>query len=192
MKKKILFMVIALMTAMAGWAQETENVRIDNGGKRTLNGYKAFYEVEYGFDIDNYEDYYKGDREGGYPHCTNLMLSTSQGYQINNYIYAGGGIGLLRYLDAKETVMPLFLDVRVNFLNDKKVMPFITGRIGGVVGVWGGLYGSIWLGARLKTSSKHAVLFSVGASEHLAEVFVPVDHSGWQALSLGLKLGYEF
>ena len=190
MKKKILSMVIALMTAMAVWAQEAEK---SHDIKSSLKGYKAFYEVEYGFDVDNKEEYYKGDREGGYPHCTNFILSTSQGYQINNYIYVGGGIGLLRYLDAKETVMPIFIDGRINLLYNKKVQPFLNARIGGVVGVWGGIYGSVWVGARLKTSPKHAVLFSVGVSEHIADRHqFPDDYFGWQAISLGLKLGYEF
>ena len=187
MKKTIILIVLAFITAMGGWAQEAPTK-----SWRTLKGYKAFYEVEYGFDVDDKEDYYTGDRPGGYPQCNNLMLSTSQGYQINNIVYVGGGIGLLRYLDGKQTLMPMFADVRVNFLNDKKVLPFCNARIGGVFGTWGGVYASVWLGARLKTSQKHAVSFSVGMSEHIDQWQAISYIFAWQAYSLGLKLGYEF
>ena len=176
---------------MGGWAQEAPTK-----SWRTLRGYKAFYEMEYGFDVDDKEFNNDGSRIAGYPKCTNLMVSTSQGYQFNNIVYFGGGVGLLRYLDGKQTLMPLFADVRVNFMNDTKVLPFLNARLGGVVGAWGGFYNSIWVGARFKTSQRHAVALSVGLTGHFdgghsyrANSF---DEIPWQAISLGAKLGYEF
>ena len=191
MKKTIILIVLAFITAMGGWAQETLTK-----SWRTLKGYKAFYEVEYGFDVDEKEFNNDGSRIAGYPKCTNIMVSTSQGYQFNNIVYFGGGVGLLRYLDGKQTLMPLFADVRVNLMNNTKVLPFLNARLGGVVGAWGGFYNSIWAGARFKTSQRHAVALSVGLTGHFdgghsyrANSFEEIP---WQAISLGAKLGYEF
>lgn len=83
MKKSILLIFIALMTAMGSQAQEAEVVK----SKPTLRGYKAFYEAEYGFDIDNEEVDNNGEKISNYPHCNNLMISTTQGYQVNNFFF---------------------------------------------------------------------------------------------------------
>ena len=56
-------MIFIFTTAICGYAQET-NVAEQNDDKtldsrhqnrRTMRGYKAFYDVEYGFDIDDEE-----------------------------------------------------------------------------------------------------------------------------------------
>ena len=104
MKKSILLIFIALMTAIGCQAQEAEVVK----SKPTLRGYKAFYEAEYGFDIDNEEVDNNGEKISNYPHCNNLMISTTQGYQVNNFFFAGGGVGILHYVDGNRTVMPIF------------------------------------------------------------------------------------
>ena len=58
------------MTAMGSQAQEAEVVK----SKPTLRGFKAFYEAEYGFDIDNEEVDNNGEKISNYPHCNNLMI----------------------------------------------------------------------------------------------------------------------
>lgn len=216
MVKSIMSILVAFAVAIGCCAQETrvlssshslEDERIENSNsRRVLRGYKAFYEVEYGFDMDNYE-YSNGRLIPDYPSCRNLMISTTQGYQFNNFVFAGGGIGMLRYLDGKKTLMPVFATVRFNLLNNKRIEPFAEERVGGVIGTWGGFYGSTWIGARLKTTDRHAVALSVGVSTHFYRddrYNLDLDHSdggwqwkisrgaGWDAVSVNLRLGYEF
>ena len=203
MKKALFFMIFIFATAVCGYAQET-NVAEHNDDKtldsrhqnrRTMRGYKAFYEVEYGFDIDDEEKDWEGGYIAGYPHCNNFMISTTQGYQFNNFFFLGGGLGLLRYIDGKKTMMPIFAETSINLLNNKRVMPFLQARLGTVVGEWGGVYYSAICGVRLKVAQRHAVSLSLIMSDHFdVESFINDQDDGisWFARSLGIKLGFEF
>ena len=196
-------MIFIFATAVCGYAQET-NVAEQNDDKtldsrhqnrRTMRGYKAFYEVEYGFDIDDEEKDWEGGYIAGYPHCNNFMISTTQGYQFNNFFFLGGGLGLLRYIDGKKTMMPIFAETSINLLNNKRVMPFLQARLGTVVGEWGGVYYSAICGVRLKAAQRHAVSLSLIMSDHFdVESFINDQDDGisWFARSLGIKLGFEF
>ena len=196
-------MIFIFATAICGYAQET-NVAEQNDDKtldsrhqnrRTMRGYKAFYEVEYGFDIDDEEKDWEGGYIAGYPHCNNFMISTTQGYQFNNFFFLGGGLGLLRYIDGKKTMMPIFAETSINLLNNKRVMPFLQARLGTVVGEWGGVYYSAICGVRLKVAQRHAVSLSLIMSDHFdVESFINDQDDGisWFARSLGIKLGFEF
>ena len=196
-------MIFIFATALCGYAQET-NVAEQNDDKtldsrhqnrRTMRGYKAFYDVEYGFDIDDEEKDWEGGYIAGYPHCNNFMISTTQGYQFNNFFFLGGGLGLLRYIDGKKTMMPIFAETSINLLNNKRVMPFLQARLGTVVGEWGGVYYSAMCGVRLKVAQRHAVSLSLIMSDHFdVESFINDQDDGisWFARSLGIKLGFEF
>ena len=196
-------MIFIFATAIYGYAQET-NVAEQNDDKtldsrhqnrRTMRGYKAFYDVEYGFDIDDEEKDWEGGYIAGYPHCNNFMISTTQGYQFNNFFFLGGGLGLLRYIDGKKTMMPIFAETSINLLNNKRVMPFLQARLGTVVGEWGGVYYSAICGVRLKVAQRHAVSLSLIMSDHFdVESFINDQDDGisWFARSLGIKLGFEF
>ena len=196
-------MIFIFATTICGYAQET-NVAEHNDDKtldsrhqnrRTMRGYKAFYDVEYGFDIDDEEKDWEGGYIAGYPHCNNFMISTTQGYQFNNFFFLGGGLGLLRYIDGKKTMMPIFAETSINLLNNKRVMPFLQARLGTVVGEWGGVYYSAICGVRLKVAQRHAVSLSLIMSDHFdVESFINDHDDGisWFARSLGIKLGFEF
>ena len=203
MKKALFFMIFIFATAIYGYAQEapaaeqnddkTLDSRYQN--RRTMRGYKAFYDVEYGFDIDDEEKDWEGGYIAGYPHCNNFMISTTQGYQFNNFFFLGGGLGLLRYIDGKKTMMPIFAETSINLLNNKRVMPFLQARLGTVVGEWGGVYYSAICGVRLKVAQRHAVSLSLIMSDHFdVESFINDQDDGisWFARSLGIKLGFEF
>ena len=148
MKKALFFMIFIFATAIYGYAQEApaaeqnDDKTLDSRhqNRRTMRGYKAFYDVEYGFDIDDEEKDWEGGYIAGYPHCNNFMISTTQGYQFNNFFFLGGGLGLLRYIDGKKTMMPIFAGISINLLNNKRVMPFLQARLGTVVGEWVGVY----------------------------------------------------
>ena len=196
-------MIFIFATAICGYAQETtvaeqnDDKTLDSRhqNRRTMRGYKAFYDVEYGFDIDDEEKDWEGGYIAGYPHCNNFMISTTQGYQFNNFFFLGGGLGLLRYIDGKKTMMPIFAETSINLLNNKRVMPFLQARLGTVVGEWGGVYYSAICGVRLKVAQRHAVSLSLIMSDHFdVESFINDQDDGisWFARSLGIKLGFEF
>ena len=203
MKKALFFMISIFATAIYGYAQEApaaeqnDDKTLDSRhqNRRTMRGYKAFYDVEYGFDIDDEEKDWEGGYIAGYPHCNNFMISTTQGYQFNNFFFLGGGLGLLRYIDGKKTMMPIFAETSINLLNNKRVMPFLQARLGTVVGEWGGVYYSAICGVRLKVAQRHAVSLSLIMSDHFdVESFINDNDDGisWFARSLGIKLGFEF
>ena len=196
-------MIFIFATAIYGYAQEApaaeqnDDKTLDSRhqNRRTMRGYKAFYDVEYGFDIDDEEKDWEGGYIAGYPHCNNFMISTTQGYQFNNFFFLGGGLGLLRYIDGKKTMMPIFAETSINLLNNKRVMPFLQARLGTVVGEWGGVYYSAMCGVRLKVAQRHAVSLSLIMSDHFdVESFINDQDDGisWFARSLGIKLGFEF
>ena len=203
MKKALFFMIFIFATAVCGYAQEAPAAEQNDDSelilryqnRRTMRGYKAFYDVEYGFDIDDEEKDWEGGYIAGYPHCNNFMISTTQGYQFNNFFFLGGGLGLLRYIDGKKTMMPIFAETSINLLNNKRVMPFLQARLGTVVGEWGGVYYSAICGVRLKVAQRHAVSLSLIMSDHFdVESFINDQDDGisWFARSLGIKLGFEF
>ena len=203
MKKALFFMIFIFASAIYGYAQEApaaeqnDDKTLDSRhqNRRTMRGYKAFYDVEYGFDIDDEEKDWEGGYIAGYPHCNNFMISTTQGYQFNNFFFLGGGLGLLRYIDGKKTMMPIFAETSINLLNNKRVMPFLQARLGTVVGEWGGVYYSAICGVRLKVAQRHAVSLSLIMSDHFdVESFINDQDDGisWFARSLGIKLGFEF
>ena len=196
-------MIFIFATAICGYTQEApaaeqnDDKTLDSRhqNRRTMRGYKAFYDVEYGFDIDDEEKDWEGGYIAGYPHCNNFMISTTQGYQFNNFFFLGGGLGLLRYIDGKKTMMPIFAETSINLLNNKRVMPFLQARLGTVVGEWGGVYYSAICGVRLKVAQRHAVSLSLIMSDHFdVESFINDQDDGisWFARSLGIKLGFEF
>ena len=196
-------MIFIFATALCGYAQEAQAAEQNDDktldsryqNRRTMRGYKAFYDVEYGFDIDDEEKDWEGGYIAGYPHCNNFMISTTQGYQFNNFFFLGGGLGLLRYIDGKKTKMPIFAETSINLLNNKRVMPFLQARLGTVVGEWGGVYYSAICGVRLKVAQRHAVSLSLIMSDHFdVESFINDQDDGisWFARSLGIKLGFEF
>jgi len=203
MKKALFFMIFIFATAIYGYAQEAlaaeqnDDKTLDSRhqNRRTMRGYNAFYDVEYGFDIDDEEKDWEGGYIAGYPHCNNFMISTTQGYQFNNFFFLGGGLGLLRYIDGKKTMMPIFAETSINLLNNKRVMPFLQARLGTVVGEWGGVYYSAMCGVRLKVAQRHAISLSLIMSDHFdVESFINDQDDGisWFARSLGIKLGFEF
>ena len=196
-------MIFIFATAIYGYAQEAlaaeqnDDKTLDSRhqNRRTMRGYNAFYDVEYGFDIDDEEKDWEGGYIAGYPHCNNFMISTTQGYQFNNFFFLGGGLGLLRYIDGKKTMMPIFAETSINLLNNKRVMPFLQARLGTVVGEWGGVYYSAMCGVRLKVAQRHAISLSLIMSDHFdVESFINDQDDGisWFARSLGIKLGFEF
>jgi hypothetical protein len=93
-------------------------------------------------------------------------ITTSQGYQINPYIYVGAGLGVHLYsMDNFETsvALPIFANFRANFTKTK-VSPFFDAKIGYSVVDLKGLYLSPSLGVRIGLSNNLGLNIKVGYS----------------------------
>lgn len=82
MRRFLAFITIAML-ALAANAQQSPTNTDAVRSKLTMRGYKAFYDVNYLFTI------YPSDTDTG----NSLGFSTSHGFQFNNHLYFGGGIG---------------------------------------------------------------------------------------------------
>lgn len=117
---------------------------IDNrkAARNTLKGYKGFVDFGYIVDLSDYD-------------ANKVEISTSHGYQFNNYFYLGGGVAADFYTDADLIAVPIFVDFRANFIN-KKVTPFADIKTGYSVGDVEGLYVSTGIGVRFSLKGKKA------------------------------------
>lgn len=144
---KRIFILLALMLASAPAYSQT--ISADAVRKIiTMRGYKAFYDASGSLAL------YPSDIGTG----NSVALSTTQGYQINNYLFAGGGLAFDTYFCDGTTrlIVPLFAEVRVNFIN-KRISPFLRVRYGYGFGDIHGLYSNHMLGVRFGLKNHHAV-----------------------------------
>lgn len=139
MRRLLAFITIAML-ALAANAQQSPTNTDAVRSKLTMRGYKAFYDVNYLFTI------YPSDTDTG----NSLGFSTSHGFQFNNHLYFGGGIGFNSFFCDGTTrlVVPIFGELRCNFLN-RRTTPFVCGRYGYGFGKIHGSYDSLVLGMRL-------------------------------------------
>ena len=188
MKRTILLIFIALITAIGCQAQEadaTKTTRYNN--RHTMDGYKAFYEAGYFWGID--------DQNG--PHLPNkFSVTTSQGFQLNNFVYLGLGVGVDSYRHNENCYVsvPLFADLRVNCLNDKRVMPFFDIRMGYSMGDRArGFYWENQLGVRIGMKKHHAVYAAADFTfQYCSSSIFIIDTDLGDYVALGFKVGYEF
>lgn len=145
MKKSLLFIVLAFASISLS-AQTLKG-----------NSYKGFADIS--FSPGNDGVYYKLNTMG-------YGLTTSQGYQINPYVYVGAGFGVHLYtMDNFETgvALPLFTNFRANFTKTK-VSPFFDAKIGYSVVDLKGLYLSPSFGVRIGLKDNLGLNIKVGYS----------------------------
>lgn len=157
--------------------------RVSN--KLDLRGYKGFVDVGYSFanaDFDFFE------------------ITTTHGYQFNNHIFAGGGIGFQYFSDPDYKIVPIYANFRFNFLN-AKVTPYADLRTGGTLGDYEGFYNSISLGVRFTLKNRTAINVAVGYTYQELEYEYHYHRDGWDYYywdnhenvnALTLKIGVEF
>lgn len=149
----------------------------------TFRGYKGF--VDFGY-IFGFEDYNASNK---------LEISTSHGYQFNNYFYIGGGIAADYYTDASLFSVPIFVHFRANFLN-KKIAPFAEVKTGYSVGDIGGGYFAVGLGVRFALKGKKALNLKLEYNYQQYDYTYSGYYNTYDATTnlngLGLKLGFEF
>lgn len=83
-------------------------------------GYKAI--IDLGFQLSRYS-YYEDDLESG------IRFDFVNGHQFNPYFYLGAGIGLRHLISFETAIIPLFVNLKTNFI-DHKNSPFLSVKIG--------------------------------------------------------------
>lgn len=161
---------------------------IDNrkAARNTLKGYKGFVDFGYIADLSDYD-------------ANKVEISTSHGYQFNNYFYLGGGVAADFYTDADLIAVPIFVDFRANFIN-KKVTPFADIKTGYSVGDVEGLYVSTGIGVRFSLKGKKAINLKLeyNYQQHndhgdysYNNNYYSYDYD-YDLEGLGFKVGFEF
>ena len=140
------------------------------GEKKSLKGYKGFVETGYIFDLSDCN-------------ANRFELSTTHGYQFNNYLFVGGGAGINFYTDADLYSVPLFASFRANFMN-KKITPFADIKSGYTVGDVEGAFVTVGLGVRFALAKKMALNLK------LEYAYQEYDYESINGI--GIKLGFEF
>ena len=145
------------------------------GEKKSLKGYKGFVETGYIFDLE---------------------LSTTHGYQFNNYLFVGGGAGINFYTDADLYSVPLFASFRANFMN-KKITPFADIKSGYTVGDVEGAFVTVGFGVRFALAKKMALNLKLeyAYQEYDYEYYYSSSSYYYDNESIngiGVKLGFEF
>ena len=151
--------------------------------RNTLKGYKGFIDFGYIGDVSDYN-------------ASKVELSTSHGYQFNNYFFVGGGVAVDYYTDADVIAAPIFANFRANFIN-KKVTPFADVKMGYSVGDVEGFYTSIGMGVRFSLKGKKALNLKLeyNYQEQEAVYGGSYYYSYEEAVGMsgiGFKFGFEF
>lgn len=130
------------------------------------SGYRGFADIGYTIGTGNCgEDH--------------LELSTSHGYQINPYIFVGGGAGVNYFFDAEAVGIPVFAHVRSEFLKSA-ISPFFEFKIGYSFLDADGVYFCPSIGCHFQISDSFGLSASLG-------------NSGSEKYSgLSLKFGIDF
>lgn len=153
---------------------------LDGNGPKA--GYKGFMEAGYTFGIGDYGT----DR---------VAFTTTHGYQINPYVFTGIGAGVNYFTDAEVWGVPIFADVRANFLNNS-ISPFVDIKIGYSVTDVKGLYFNPSVGCRIGVSNNAALILSIGYEMQTVDVFYFVNYHPYESSEncggLTIKLGIDF
>lgn len=154
--------------------------------RNTLRGYKGFVDLGFIGDLSDND-------------ANKMEISTSHGYQFNNYFFLGAGLAASIYTDLDLVAVPLFIDFRANFIN-KKVTPFADIKTGYSVGDIKGAYVTTSLGVRFSLKGKKAINLKL---EYNYQQYDYDDSyysygSYWSSsysydyAGLGVKVGFEF
>ena len=136
-----------------------------------------------------------------------FSVTTSHGYQFNPHVFLGAGLGLDYHAAGGRLFVPLFADVRANFLN-RDITPFFGVKIGYAVGskasegVNPGVYFNPTFGMRfiLKPDFVMNVALGYNLQQQVVEEYYlyPRGRGGnyytvkYLRHGLSLRLGFEF
>ena len=117
--------------------------------RKIATGFKGFIDDSYSASM-NGSDFNRGG------------LSVSLGSQILPQLFVGAGLGLEYYNEPEVLTVPVFADVRVNFINGP-VTPFFGTKVGYTVnGDFAGFYFNPMVGCRVGLTNKLALHAAIG------------------------------
>lgn len=188
MKKIKLFMVAAAI-AVCG----TASAQFSNTSMRSSNKSQSAYNTESG---------YRGFVEAGYTVGTGnssdaISLTTSHGYQINPYVFVGGGAGVNYFHGPDSWSVPIFATGRGTLI-DGPISPFLDIKIGYAAADVSGFYFSPTIGCRFNkyTISAGYQMTSVSGGETESVYAYGYSYSykkeGYTAGGFVFKVGLEF
>ncbi len=140
-----------------------------------------------------------------------LSLHTVNGYQFWPYLYVGGGVGIDRYINYKQTFSPFYVRLATEFLKTK-VTPYVFAD-GGYAVMWkqkaqdgyrynknkGGYYFSAGGGIRIYTRGRASVILSAAYKRMFSETEWAYNYEGSPAYNvkrtyqrLSLNIGVTF
>ncbi len=127
------------------------NISLDSRALKT--GYKGVIELGYQIGVGSYG-------------MDRLKLNIINGYQINPYFSLGFGTGLRYYFEAEAALIPVFVDFRVNFMNNK-ISPYLSLGVGYTFNATNNFEGVGFLlnptvGVSFKVSDKSAMNVGLG------------------------------
>lgn len=160
MKKLLVMAAMAIMVSTAANAQigESQSKKIQTTyttttttttlEKSPAKGYSGMLDFTYGVGV--------GDAES-----SRVGLSTVHGYQINPYIFVGGGLAVNYFYDDELVNIPFFADARATLpLGTSPVALYFDYRIGYAAGDVSGFYMSPSVGVRFGRNA--AFTLSIG------------------------------
>lgn len=193
--KKLFVLLTTLCVSLSTFAQNS------SGGC-----YRGFFDCGYSAGLGGNLNYGFGRFE----------INTAHGFQINPFVFVGGGCGL-HFMPKFETSdaeipleiressvdIPVFGNVRGNF-GRGKIVPFADAKLGTYLNNNGGLYYNLSAGCRFAVNEKQAVNFSVGYTSSSLEFqhfggFVSLYSMDYYRVpkvctadAITIKIGYEF
>lgn len=120
-----------------------------------------------------------------------IEFNTVHGYQFLPYLYAGVGAGAHYYHEGKVVAIPIFADIRSDFL-DNKISPFVDFRIGYSPYDIKGLYLNPSAGCRIGLNGQLAFNVSVGYSMQKQTVSEYRYSFSVNSGGFNIRLGLEF
>lgn len=151
--KRFIIIILLCFGAASAFARQPER------------GYRGF------IDWSNYLDLNLGFI-GGDPGSSRIFtgFTTSHGYQLNSWLYVGGGAGFQINLDWKKYhnndgepcfIVPVFAESRLD-ARWGRFTPYLSVRLGANLSDHGGIYFSPMVGYRFNWGRKTAVNFGLG------------------------------
>ncbi len=129
--------------------------RTSRGGAGLKFGYRGFVDLGGTIGVGDYADH-------------RVEFSTSHGIQVCPYFFIGGGFGLNYYFDSELFEIPVFAQLRSEFLNHR-ISPFFDLKIGYTVFDAQGFYMTPSVGCHFGFPRRGGVNISVGYTLQMLE-----------------------
>ena len=164
MKKTLFFMIFIFATAICGYAQEAPAAEQNDDSELILR-------YQNRRTMRGYKMLFEAGYQWGLPDKEGFLCGV---YDPDN-----------TYL-----TVPVFGELRINVLNDKKFTPFGDVRFGYGIGDIRGAYVAFQVGVRYSLPKHHAIYLLCQYDNQLGDG--SADHTDFVNDNLGFKLGYEF